>query len=190
MDPLKMYFLSKIGIFHCHFSLPKGGFPEKMWAVKRFPANILKVFLGVPPFEKKPEVPNQLSTTQIACLKSRGLELLVFFGVQRWSSKLIIEECSTPFFLFGPASLLCVSEQFMWGFVNQIQHFDWIFWEAPNFWDTSWLDFFLPPVTVAASKDQLHALSVWLSQGTAWGWVVRWFCSTKIPMDSENRKFP
>ena len=21
----------------------------------------------------------------------------------------------------------------MWGFVNQIQHFDWIFWEAPNF---------------------------------------------------------
>lgn len=127
--------------------------------------------LGSAPFEKNLRF-KQLSTTQIACLKSRRVGAFGFFwGLQRWSSKLMIEECIPPFFLFGPVSFFCVSEQFMWGFVTEIQHFDWIFWEAPNFWDTSWLDLFLPPVMVAASKDQLHALSGWLSQGTAWGWV-------------------
>ena len=33
MDPLKMYFLLKMGIFNCHVSLPEGTLITKRWRI-------------------------------------------------------------------------------------------------------------------------------------------------------------
>lgn len=63
--------------------------------------------LGSASFEKNLRF-KQLSTTQIACLKSRGLELLVFWGLQRWSSKIDRGVHSTILFVWSSDFFLCV----------------------------------------------------------------------------------